>query len=214
MPCYWGHLLWSIRLCPFWGRKSPFVPMAMHNFTSWAMSFRTTCWIFTIILLISFHLSIPVQCQLQKLSQLQHCQAPLWYPLLSVIITANTMPHHWAFHFQGSGLPVVEPGLALCAKCILPSKNSRLLSSFCISWPLGCLVRWLPYIWRTVLLKLIYVIKVAQHLFFSRLACHILNLANEQGIVLIAAYIPTYAKVEAISLGRLILEWCLLPHIA
>ena len=52
--------------------------------------------------------------------------------------------------------------------------------------------------------------------FLSRLACHILILANKLGITSIPAYIPTHLNEEAncVSQGRLAPEWYLLPHIA
>ena len=73
------------------------------------------------------------------------------------------------------------------------------MPSCCIKWPFVCLVRWLPYIWTIVLL--IYS-QVVQHLFLSRLACCILNLANKHGITLIPAYIHTHLNVEVISHGQ------------
>ena len=44
------------------------------------------------------------------------------------------------------------------------------------------------YIWIIVFLKQIYVIKVVEYLFHSRLACHLLNLANKPIISLVPAY--------------------------
>ena len=41
----------------------------------------------------------------------------------------------------------------------------------------------------------------------SRLACHILNLADKHGITLIPAYILTHLNVEAISSGQLRLDF-------
>ena len=38
----------------------------------------------------------------------------------------------------------------------------------------------------------------------SRLACHILNLANKHGVTLVPAYIPTHLNVEANSLSGLV----------
>ena len=62
------------------------------------------------------------------------------------------------------------------------------------------LVRWLPYTWIKVLLKLIYVIKVLKHLFFlSRLACCILHVADKNTILLIPAYIPTHLNVSILG---------------
>ena len=43
--------------------------------------------------------------------------------------------------------------------------------------------------------KVIYVIRVVQH-FPSRLACHILNLANKHGVTPIPAYIPPHLNGE------------------
>ena len=47
--------------------------------------------------------------------------------------------------------------------------------------------------------------------FLSRLACHILLLAEKHGITLIPAYIPAHLHVEAIYLlwGKLVPEWYL-----
>ena len=73
----------------------------------------------------------------------------------------------------------------------------------------------MPYNWTIVLLKLIYVIKVVQHLFFpSRLAYHLLNLAEKHGITLIPAFIRTNLNVEGdyLSWGRLVRERHILPH--
>ena len=83
-------------------------------------------------------------------------------------------------------------------------KNSRMLPSCCVKWHFSFPPWCLPYIWTIILLKLIYIIKVVQHL-LSRLACHILNLAKKHGITLIPAYKPTHLNVEAISQGE---GWC------
>ena len=46
-------------------------------------------------------------------------------------------------------------------------------------------------------------------LFLSRLACHVLNLADQYDITLTPAYIPTHLNVEANYLlqGKLVPEW-------
>ena len=51
--------------------------------------------------------------------------------------------------------------------------------------------------------------------FLSRLACHILNLADMHGIIVLPAYLPTHLNVGAdyVSQGRLVSELNLLPHI-
>ena len=45
--------------------------------------------------------------------------------------------------------------------------------------------------------------------FLSRLTCHILNLTDKCGIILISVYIPTHLNVKAdcLSWGRLVPEW-------
>ena len=52
--------------------------------------------------------------------------------------------------------------------------------------------------------------------FFSKLACHILNLADMYGINLLPAYFPIHLNVitDYLSQGRLVSELHLLPHIA
>ena len=75
------------------------------------------------------------------------------------------MPHHWASYIQGYRVPICCASWSgSCARWILPCKNSRLLHLYCIIWPFGYPIR--CYIWTVVLIKLIYIIKVAQ-LFFS-----------------------------------------------
>ena len=65
--------------------------------------------------------------QLEQLSHLQHTQVPLQFPLPDVVIATDAMPTHWAFYFQGSGLPyqLVDPGLVLCVGLILPGRRFR-----------------------------------------------------------------------------------------
>ena len=90
---------------------------------------------------------------------------------------------------------------------ILPCKNAMLFNRCCVEWPFGYLVRWLPYI--------LIIGTATESTFLSRLACHILNLANMHGIHLLPVYLPTHSKVEAgyLSQGRLVPEWHLLPHL-
>ena len=47
-------------------------------------------------LFLSFHLSLPVQCHVQR-SQLQQRLVPLQYPLPALVIATDAMTHHWAF---------------------------------------------------------------------------------------------------------------------
>ena len=61
---------------------------------------------------------------------------------------------------------LVDPGWALCVGLILLCRSFRPLPWCCVEWPSTYLVRWLPCIWITALLRLICVIKVVQCLLF------------------------------------------------
>ena len=52
------------------------------------------------------HFSISSLCQLEQLANLQQSPIPLQFPLSDVVIATDAMPTHWAFYFQGSGLPL------------------------------------------------------------------------------------------------------------
>ena len=59
---------------------------------------------------------------------MQHTSVPLQFTLLDVGIASDATLIEWAFYFQGSGFPlVVEPCQVMCARLMLPCKNSRLL---------------------------------------------------------------------------------------
>ena len=42
---------------------------------------------------------------LEQLAKLQQSPVPLQFPLPDVVIATDATPTHWAFYFQGSGLP-------------------------------------------------------------------------------------------------------------
>ena len=46
------------------------------------------------------------QCHLQTLSQLKQSPVPLYLPLPGVVIATHATHNHWAFYFQGSGVPI------------------------------------------------------------------------------------------------------------
>ena len=56
------------------------------------------------------HFSISSLRQLEWLANLQQSPIPLQFPLPDVIIAADDTPTHWAFYFQGSGLPLLISG--------------------------------------------------------------------------------------------------------
>ena len=57
-----------------------------------------------------FHFSLSSLCQLEWLSNLQQNPVPLHFPLPDVVIATDATPTHWAFYFQGSGLPLSVSG--------------------------------------------------------------------------------------------------------
>ena len=80
------------------------------------------------------------------------------------------MPHPligpFIFRVLGYLYRLVVPGQVPCLGLILPCRNFRLLPSCYVGWPSVFLVRWLPCIWITALLRLTCVIKVVQCLLF------------------------------------------------
>ena len=48
--------------------------------------------------------------QLEWLAKLQQSPVPLHFPLPDVVIATDATPTHWAFYFQGSGLPLSVSG--------------------------------------------------------------------------------------------------------
>ena len=55
--------------------------------------------------------------QLEWLAYLQQCLVPLQFPLPDVVIATDAMPTHWAFYFEGSGLPLLVTGSWLGSLC-------------------------------------------------------------------------------------------------
>ena len=58
----------------------------------------------------SVHFSFSALHQLEQLSHLQQSPVPMQFPLPDVVIAIDAMPTHWAFYFQGSGLPLSVSG--------------------------------------------------------------------------------------------------------
>ena len=56
------------------------------------------------------HFSPLSLCQLEWLAKLQQSSVPLQFPLPDVVIATDATPTHWAFYFQGSGLPLSVSG--------------------------------------------------------------------------------------------------------
>ena len=63
------------------------------------------------------HFSLSSLHQLKQLAHLQQSPIPFQFPLPGVIIATVAMPTHWAFYFQGSGLPLSVRGSWLGSMC-------------------------------------------------------------------------------------------------
>ena len=144
---------------------------------------------------------------------------PLHFPLPDVVIATDATCTHWAFYFQGSGLPLSVSGawsgslsrahIALQELQAVAIMLHRM--AFCLSG-------------KVVALHLdnstakVYLCNQGGTVspFLSRLACQILSLTNKHGITLLPAYIPTRLNVEAdfLSQDRMLSEWHLLPQVA
>ena len=61
-------------------------------------------------LFLCVHFSLSSLHQLEQLAKLQQSPVPLQFPLPDVVIATDATPTHWAFYFQGSGLPLSVSG--------------------------------------------------------------------------------------------------------
>ena len=135
-----------------------------------------------------------------------------------MVIATDAMPTHWAFYFQGSGLPLLVSGSwwgSLCRTHIALQELQAVVMMLC---------RMAFYLSGKL---------VALHLdnntakaylcnqggtvspFLSRLACQILSLTNKHGITLIPAYIIlTSMETDYLSQDQLLPEWHLLSQVA
>ena len=128
-------------------------------------------------------------------------------------------PTHWAFYFQGSGLP-------LSVSCAWSGSFSRAHIALQELQAVAVMLHRMAFhlSGNVVVLHLdnstakVYLCNQGGTVspFLSRLACRILSLTNRHGITLLPAYIPTHLNVEAdfLSWDRMLLEWHLLPQVA
>ena len=134
------------------------------------------------------------------MSNLQQSPVPLQFPLPDVVIATDAPPTHWAFYFQGSGLPLSVSGAwsgslsrahvalqELQAVAIMLHRMAFHLSGKVVALHLdnSTAKAYLCNHGGTV------------SPFLSRLACQILSLTDKHGITLLPAYIPTHLNVEA-----------------
>ena len=165
------------------------------------------------------HFSLSSLRQIEWLAKLQQSPVLLQFPLPDMVIATDATPTHWAFYFQGSGLPLSVSGAwsGSLSRAHIALQELQAVAvilcrmAFCLSG-------------KVVALHLDNITAKAylcnqggtEPPFLSRLACWILSMTDKHGNTLLSAYIPTHLNVEAnfLSWDQLLLEWHLLPQVA
>ena len=164
------------------------------------------------------HFSFSALCQLEQLSHLKQSPVPLQFPLPDVVVATNTMSTHWAFYFQGSGLPLSVSGSWTGSMCRahIALQELQTITMMYKEWLSPCLVGWLLCIWITELQQLTCVIKVVQCLLFlpGWSARYWVWLTQYYSYSSIHSYPSLCGGWLNLSWGQLLLEWHLLPQMA
>ena len=165
------------------------------------------------------HFSLSSLDELEWLAHLPQSLVPLQFPLPDVVIATDVTPTHWAFYFQGSGLPLLVSGSwlgSLCRAHIALQELQAIVVMLCrmvlhLSGKVASL-----HLDNSTAKAYLCNQGGTMSPFLSRLACQILSLTNKHGITLIPAYISTHLNVEVdyLSQDQLLLEWHLLPQVA
>ena len=196
--------------------------MAISNCIVYAVSFRVTCSVFTILPHNYSHMFIflfPLYINWNSLSNLQQSPVPLQFPLPDVVIATDATPTHWAFYFWGSGLPLSVSGAwsgSLSRAHVALQELQAVAIMLCrMAFHLSGKVVALHLDNSTAKVYLCNQGGTVSP-FLSRLACQIPSLTNKHGITLLPAYIPTQLNVEADCLSQdlMLPEWHLLPQVA
>ena len=166
-----------------------------------------------------FHFSLSSLHQLEQLSNLQQSPVPLDFPLPDVVIATDATSTHWAFYFQGYGLPLsvsdAWSGSLSRAHIALQELQAVAIMLFRMAFCLSGKVVALHLDNSTAKVCLSNQGGTVSP-FLSRLACRILSLTDNHGITLLPAYIPIHLNVEVdyLSQDQMLLEWHLLPWVA
>ena len=144
--------------------------------------------------------SLSSLCQLEQLAQLQQSPVPLQFPLPDVVIATEATPTHWAFYFQGPGLPLSVSDSWSGSLCWAHIALQELQAVAIMLCRMACCLSG-----KVVALHLdnstakAYLCNQGGTVspFLSKLACWILSLTDKHGIVLLPAYIPTHLNEEA-----------------
>ena len=135
------------------------------------------------------------------------------------VIATDAMPTHWAFYFEGSGLPLLVSGSwsgSMCWAHIALQELQAIAMMLCkMAFCLSGKVVALHLDNSTAKAYQCNQDGTVSH-FLSRLACWIMSLTDKHGITLIPAYILTHLNVEAnyLSPNQMPPEWHLLPQVA
>ena len=146
------------------------------------------------------HFSLSSLCQLEWLAKLQQSPVPLQFPLPDVVIATDATPTHWAFYFQGSGLPLSVSGAwsGSLSRAHIVFQELQAVAimlhrmAFCLSDKVAAL-----HLDNSTAKAYLFNQGGTVSPFLSRLACWILSLTDKLGISLLPAYIPTHLNVEA-----------------
>ena len=145
--------------------------MAIPTCSTYAMSFRVTCSVFTILPHNYSHMSIFLFPPYVNWNSCLPYNKVLFlcifhFLMWSLLLMLHPLIRPFIFRVLGYLYQFVVPGPVPCLGLILPWRNFRLLPSCSVGWPSTSLVRLLPCIWITVLLGHTCVIKVVQCLLF------------------------------------------------
>ena len=126
-----NHYVTVCRSCPFAVRPT-YVPVATPNCGAWAMPFRVTCYMFTILPTIYFLMFIfPFPCYIRCNSYLICNRAQFLCSFFFLVWILLLMPHPligpFIFRDLGYLYQLVDPGQVLCAGLRLPCSSFRLL---------------------------------------------------------------------------------------
>ena len=141
------------------------------------------------------------------------------FPLSNVVIATDAMPTHWAFYFQGSGLPSSVSGPwsgSICRDHIaLQELHTIAMMLYRMAFHLFGKVVALHLDNSTVKAYLCNQGGTVSP-FLSRLACCILSMTDKHVSTLTPAYISTHLNVEAkyLSWDWMLQEWHLVPQVA
>ena len=147
--CYWGNLLQSIRLYPFWARP----PMCQWPCTTLPVMLCHSEWHLECLPFFSPYISFFSSFFWSAASTPE--AVSIAAESSSLEISSSLCCYHYQcytpsfglFFFQfffGFPYPGVASGLVLCARCTLPYRNCRLLHSCCVKWPFCYPIRWFP----------------------------------------------------------------------